>query len=408
MTAMRTAWMSLAVACGVPAAAPGPTPSGGLPTASEPVQVVPARGLPVAVMDANNNLDIIEHAGHVYLAFRTAPSHFASAETELHLLRSTDEQTWTHELTLREGTDLREPRLLALGDRLLLYYAVLGTSSIDFEPAGAKVAVRGVDGRWAAAVPAFDGDFIPWRTRWLDGRPMIIGYNGGAGVYDPSGDTADPDQLPQLAVRWLTTTDGTDGASFVAGSDVVHLGGGSETDLALTDDGRVVAVMRNEAGDADGFGSKVCTAEAGAWGHWTCAHDPKKYDSPLVFAHGGRIWLIGRRNLTDDGHYDLGMDDRSHAEQALAYQAAYWNERKRCSLWEVDPDTRAVSFVLDLAGRGDTCFASILPLSEDRYAVYNYSSPIDADGDGDDPVWLQGQLGETHIYRQVLTFPASD
>ena len=402
---MRTVWMITAAACGGPANPTGPTAAVSQPTASAPTQVVPAPGLPVAVMDANNNLDIIEHSGHIYLAFRTAPNHFASEETELHVLRSTDEQTWTHELTLHEGTDLREPRFLALGERLLLYYAVLGTSSLDFEPAGAKVAIRGVDGRWAAAVPAFDGDFIPWRSRWLDGRPMVIGYNGGAGVTDQGGDSADPDQLPQLAVRWLTTTDGAQGAPFVPGSaEVVHVGGGSESDLALTDDGRVVAVMRNEAGDADGFGSKICTAEAESWAHWTCAHDPKKYDSPLVFSHGGRVWLIGRRNLTDDGHYDLGMDDRAHADQALAYQAAYWNERKRCSLWEVNTDDRSVSFVLDLAGRGDTCFAAILPLTEDSYAVYNYSSPVD----GDDPVWLQGQLGRTHIYRQVLTFPPSD
>ena len=57
--------------------------------------------------------------------------------------------------------------------------------------------------------------------------------------------------------------------------------------------------------------------------------------------------------------------------------------------------------VLDLASRGDPCFASVLPLDADAHAVYNYSSPVD----GPDLVWLQGQLGETRIYRQVLTFP---
>ena len=374
------------------------------PTLGAPEQVVPAPGLPVQTQASNNNLDVIRFDGDVYLAFRTAPSHFASEHTELHILKSEDEQTWTHERTLHEGTDLREPRFLALGDRLLLYYAVLGTSSVDFEPAGSKVAIRGVDGRWASSVPAFEGDFIPWRTRTVDGRPLIIGYTGGAGVYDQGGDSG-AEAYPELEVHWLTTTDGTDGAPFAGSSSVVHVGGGSETDLAFAPDGRVVAVMRNEAGDRDGFGSKICTAPPDAPGHWDCTADPRKYDSPLVFAHGGRIWLIGRRNLTDDGHYDLGQDDLSHAEQALAYQAAYWNEAKRCSLWEVDPDTRSVSFVLDLASKGDTCFASLLPLTDDSYAVYNYSSPVEG---ADEPTWLEGQLGETVIYRQVLTFPSAN
>ena len=134
----------------------------------------------------------------------------------------------------------------------------------------------------------------------------------------------------------------------------------------------------------------------------TCAHDPRKYDSPLVFEHGGRIWLIGRRNLTDTGAYDLEMRDLDHSAQSLAYQAAYWNEPKRCSLWEVDARALTVSHVLDLPSRGDTCFASILPLGGDRYEVWNYSSPVD----GPDVSWVEGQTGETFIYKQTLVIPA--
>ncbi len=56
---------------------------------------------------------------------------------------------------------------------------------------------------------------------------------------------------------------------------------------------------------------------------------------------------------------------------------------------------------LRLLPDGDTCFASILPLSDQQYLVYNYTSPLD------DPelAWNDGQFGETYIYRVTLTMP---
>ncbi|HCH66400.1 MAG: hypothetical protein CL927_09765 [Deltaproteobacteria bacterium] len=363
------------------------------------VQVVPGDGLPasVVVQPSANNLDIVEHDGAWFFAFRTAPNHFASAETELHVLRSTDRETWSHETTLFLATDLREPRFLSSGDTLQLYFAKLGTSSTSFEPGGALVTTRSPDGTWSEPADLFDaGDtFIPWRTRWVGDRAMMTGYRSGSEVYEFDG-------LPSIEVYWLGSTDGSTWHDWTAGSGPVLVGGGSETDLAFTNDGAAIAVVRNEAGDEVGWGSKICRAEADALDRWTCTHDPRKYDSPLVFAHGGRIWLIGRRNLTETGAYDLEMRDLDHAAQSLTYQAAYWNEPKRCSLWEVDAQALTVSHVLDLPSRGDTCFASILPLGGDRFEVWNYSSPVD----GPDVSWVEGQTGETFIYKQTLVIPS--
>jgi hypothetical protein len=132
---------------------------------------------------------------------------------------------------------------------------------------------------------------------------------------------------------------------------------------------------------------------------------PRKYDSPLMFRERGRNWLIARRNVTEDGAYDLGMDELSVQEQALTYALAYWNEPKRCALWEVDADTLTVAWVLDLPSRGDTCFPSILRPEEGRIDVYNYSSPMDGpESSWPDPVWVEGQGGETRIYRTELFF----
>ena len=223
----------------------------------------------------------------------------------------------------------------------------------------------------------------------MQGEATLIGYTGGEAIYDTDG-------LPAIEVKWMTSPDGLRWEG-----PTVWTGGGSETDFAFEESGRLVAVIRNEAGDAEGFGSLICRADPSALHEWECAHDPRKYDSPLVFEHGGGIWLIGRRNLTDDGRFDLGREDLDHDEAFIAYSFAYWNEPKRCSLWRVDGDTLTVSWVLDLPSRGDTCFASILPAGPDSVDVYNYSS----DPDGPDLTWIEGQGGETKIYRQRLTFP---
>jgi len=55
--------------------------------------------------------------------------------------------------------------------------------------------------------------------------------------------------------------------------------------------------------------------------------------------------------------------------------------------------------VLDLPSAGDTCFPSILGQDGD-FEVWNYST----DPNFPDTTWLEGQRGETNIYRQTLRF----
>jgi hypothetical protein len=364
---------------------------------SSPRVVIPGAGLPAEVVDqpANNNLDVVRHEGRVYLAFRTAPNHFAGPDTVLYVVSSSDEQDWRYETQIHLGTDLREPRFLSFDRRLFLYFAVLGQSPISFEPQGMKVTERLADGTWTDPEWFYQPGFIPWRAKVVNGVPYLITYVGGGNIYNGTGEP--------LEIHLLTTVDGRTFTPVVPGQPKVLEGGGSETDFVFQDDGSLVAVVRNEAGDASGFGSKICRAEAAALGAWHCASDPKKYDSPLLFRHGGDIYLIGRRNISDTGNYDLMMRDLPLPMQDLLYQIDYWQRPKRCSLWKVDPDALTVSFVLDLPSKGDTCFASVWNPSDDEYVVYNYTSPLDTAGD---PAWMEGQIEPTQIVRLVLDFSA--
>ena len=368
---------------------------GEAPSFTVPANVVPSAEMPPEVVSqvAHNNLDITEHDGRLFFAFRTAPSHFASPEVHLYVVSTTDHRVWRFEGDFHVGRDIREPRLLSLNGRLRLYMALLGTDRLDFEPGGTvRVDYEG-PGRWSDPTPAFPDDFIPWRIRVVDGRAYVLGYTGGAEIYDTD---AEP-----LEVHWLQSEDGETWAPVVRGQPVVLRGGGSETDLAFLEDGGVVAVTRNEAGDEGGFGSRICHAEASALGTWRCANDPRKYDSPLVFRHGDQVWLVGRRTLGEDGRYDLGREDLPPAQQWALYQSTYWNSPKRCALWRVDPGTLAVTHALDLPSAGDTCFASVVPLGRGQYLLYNYSSPFE----DPDRTWIQGQNAPTFIYRTTLTLP---
>ena len=355
--------------------------------------MVPGPGLPSEIepMDANNNLDVTWHDGRIFLAFRSAPTHFASTETTMHVMSSQDEETWRFEGSFALGRDVREPQLVSWNGTLRLYFALLGTSSIEFEPGGSVWTTYQGPGQWTELQDFALENYIPWRVKEVNGDLQMIGYTGGENVYDMDGEP--------ITIHWLRSDDGATWEAVVPGQEVVYTGGGSETDYVILDDGSLVAVIRNEAGENGEYGSLICRAEAESLANWVCIHDPKKYDSPLMFRKDDTIWLVGRRNVTGDGHYDLNQPDLAPEDEFLAYQAAYWNQPKRCALWTVDPETLSVDWVADVPSNGDTCFPEVIETNE-GLVLYNYSSAPE----GADLVWLEGQLAPTNIYRMRLIF----
>lgn len=365
------------------------------PQVSAATIVVPSFGLPggLPIQPANNNLDVVRHGEEVFLAFRTAPNHFASGLARLFVLRSVDQNNWEYETEFYFGTDLREPRLLSFNGRLFLYFAQLGDNPLDFSPGGTMVSERLGQHQWTAAEPVYLDGFMPWRTKVVDGAPYLLGYIGGESIYN-----ANPDPI---MVHWLTTQDGRQWYPVIPDQPVVLTGGVSETDFVFLEDGTLIAVSRNELGDQTGYGMKICRAEAGSPGQWECVNDPRKYDSPLMFVHDNQAYLLGRRNLTASGNYDLGLIGLSPLVYRLLNELAYWLAPKRCSLWKIDRDSLEVSFVLDLPSKGDTSFPGILNNGSGSFEIYNYTSPLD----GPDVVWVDGQRGPTWIVRSSLQFP---
>jgi hypothetical protein len=370
------------------------------PTWADLRLLVPSPELPASVSphEANNNLDVVRAGDQTLLAFRTAPNHFASPEARIEVVATPDDVTWLHEATFAPGSDVREPRLLALNGRTFLYFAVLAPEAGTFVPQGARYSERKPDGSWTPAKPCLADTFIPWRIHAEGGKAWMTGYTNGDKVYADA--KAVDGGKAAVQVHWLQSSDGEQWQPVVPGKPVVYEGGVSEVDVALLANGGLVAVGRAEAGDALGFGSVVCSAPSPA-SPWQCQHDGRKFDSPLLFRQGNEVWLIARRNVTPSGLYDVANHAKPANEQYAYNQLDYWGHPKRCSLWRVEPSTRAVIWTADLPGRGDTCFASVLPVTDRLWQVYNYSSPLEGD---DDPAWFAGQHGPTRIYRAVVDF----
>jgi hypothetical protein len=360
-------------------------------------RIVPGDGLPAQVVQlaANNNLDAVRHSdGRVYLAWRTAPDHFASAETRVQVVSSVDELSWRFEHAIHLGTDIREPRLLSLGGRLLLYVSQLGTDPTDFEPRGIFVTERGEDGRWSALSSVGLPGYIGWRARLEGGRAYMVAYVGGERMYDL-------DSTP-LRIDLLTSADGHQWSPVDPDRRSVYVGGGSEADFTLDGDGHLRAVIRNEAGDDfAGWGSLICTAPPDALADWSCRPDGRKFDSPHVFRHDGEVYLAARRDVSADGRFDAGLG--FGILRTIYNQAAYVMRAKRCAVWRfvIGADGPDVVFVRDLPSRGDTCFPAVLPgQHRDEVVIYDYSSPLD----GPDSPWSVALRRPTEIHRHALRF----
>ena len=358
---------------------------------SDPTWVVPSGALPagINVQDSNNNLSIAFHAGRLFLAWRTAPTHFASVQARLYVMSSADlGRSWTRETEIALGRDLREPFLLEVGGRLRLYFAELGGNAWAFEPRALWRCER-VGGRWTQPERWKEAREIAWDFKVRRGRAWMTSYVGKG--YEVRGG---PVQL-----HFRSSVDGLGWADVE--QDPVYQGGVTEAAFEFEPGGRLWAVTRDEDGDATGFGSHVVTAEADRPGRWQfpLRADPNRYDSPRMFRHGADLYVVARRDLAATPIGER-MSIMPTSLRKLFLWPAYSLRPKRTALYRLDKRTRSLVPLVDLPSAGDTAFPSIARLGPDTYLIANYTSPLESGGAS----WLRGQLGRTGIYLVTLRF----
>jgi hypothetical protein len=357
------------------------------------VQVVPGPGLPdqVKCMDSNNNLDIVRFDGRLFRGFRTAPDHFAGKKTMLYIVSSTDEgETWDYEAEVFMGTDMREPRFLALDDKLMFYFFQAGTNRFAFEPQAMFAMHRNGLGDWTEPVEIYEPGCIPWRAMTHKGKVYFTVHCGGS-IF------ADSAEGSRQGTHFLTTENGYDLTGVVPEKPIAWPNP-SETAFSFDDDDNLYIAMRSGELQGDAFGSQVCKATPDNYAEWTCTGTTYKYSSPFMFTHDNEIYLIARRNM--DGVYDKGKSWMPDSMEGLYYEARNWWSGNRTSLYQLNKDTMVMDVVFDFPSKGDTAFPGLVNIDENSYLMYNYSN----DPEGKDYIWMMGQLGKTNIYSTVITF----
>jgi len=328
------------------------------------------------------------------MAWRSAESHFASPRVKMYLVSSADNgKTWQHELTVALGTDVREPRYLAAGSRLLFHYFEAGSTPLAFDPRHMWRIERQDLGKWSKPEKFGKAKEVPWTMKWRGGRGLMTSYVGNHYNMEGPG---------EMDVHLRASADGLTWQPVDPKRTSSYHGGVSEAAFELDEKGGLWAVTRNEDGDSTGFGSHVCHAPAGDLANWSCSKKsfPERYDSPWMFRHGDQIYLVARRDV--GGPFDMGLSSLTFAQKKKKYLSAYSTRPKRTALYRIDRAARKVVHLRDLPGAGDTAFPSVRRTGAHSFLLANYTSPLDKP----DITWLQGQVSSagTSIYLLDLTF----
>ena len=394
-------------------------PAAEFPAINNVQWVVPGSGLPTEIkpQESNNCLAIHLYHDRLYMAFRSAPSHFASKKPVLYVMSSPDlGQTWTYENQVSMQTDIREPSFLVMNDQLILNFVELGSNPLTFTPQKVWQMIKTESAGWAApqVAPDLPLEIMPWEVKERNGVAYMSSYIGSH--YSTSNDS-------KIDVYFKKSEDGIHWQDVNPAHPIMYEGGVSEVGYEFDAAGNFFAVTRNEDGDASGFGSHVVFGSADSIGSWEfpAKSNPFRFDSPHMFRHGDDIYLIARRSIkymdpSDDTAfvtwpYDNGLSTAiSIGLRRIANLTEYSLLPKRTALYKIDQKLRTVVWQKDLPSAGDTSFPSIVQLSADRFLIANYSNPIIKEGITNTIrwPWIEGQLSQTHgtqIYLATLDFP---
>jgi hypothetical protein len=270
--------------------------------------------------------DLARWRGHVYLCHRVGVTHWNHPPGAVRVLRSADLETWEPCGSLDGPLDLRDPKLVADGDRLLLYFASV---RLELGPEGAPVAggEKELVSRacWTTDGVTWSDPVATYAPRWWLWRPARFEDGFWCAAYGAGG------------VHLLRSDDGL---AWRRGVELLPPGLGNEAALLRLPDRRTVAVVR-------GVGDETFVLESDppyhAWGRRRVAH---WMQAPCAALVGGRAVVAGRA--------------RTASKDYVA------------RLWELSGEF-APRALLDLPSGGDCSYCGLVPDGDDALLVSWYS-----------------------------------
>jgi len=362
---------------------------------------------------SNNCVGAIVFKDRLFMAWRSGPTHFASSQTKMFIVSSTDfGKTWEKEYELHTGKDLREPYFLEVNGELYFYNLQAGTDPIAFEADRMGVMKwLGTPGQWSKRGAWGQKDEVAWQYHAENGTAFTVSYSGSLLAKNHTDKIKGTVNLffnfSSDGVTWNPLPDSTaEGVTYTGGINEI----GWHFDLF----GNVWGVGRNENGDESGWGSRMFRADATSPSNWEWfsaptnhlanTSDPEIYESPRMLRHGNEIYLLARTDPKGpfwrrDSQIENDLPDILHH---LVDLASYSLREHSTAIWRFDQEGRQLVKVLDLPGCGDNAFPSIVRTGPHKYIIFNYSSPgLDCDWS-----WIHGQISPsgTLIYMIDVEF----
>lgn len=334
------------------------------------------------IQHSNNNLDLVKYHNTFYMAFRTAPNHFASKKAVLYVVSSTDLENWIYETEFALGYDLREPRFAVYHDTLNLYFFRGGKRTFRFEPEFVFVTRTAGNRKWSPHQSVNLDGFVPWRLRERNDTLYLSAYYGKE-LYKGSHHSNLRLFFSTDAVHW----------NNLSSEPQIDILNAEEGEFIFDKQGNLFATVRLE-----GTGALVCSAEKNNLTTWQKKRTKTKYDSALLFDYKNDIYLVSRRNV--DGDMDKVKNRKNDKQGRVRNLIRYSITRKVTSLFKFNKDSLSLELVTDFPSTGDNAYAGIAQLDDNTFVLMNYSSDITRRKKN----WIRGQLGKTYIYWTKLKF----
>ncbi|MCH2021866.1 MAG: hypothetical protein MK207_05245 [Saprospiraceae bacterium] len=345
-------------------------------------QLIPSTNLPKEfnIRNSNNNLDIIKYKKRYYVAFRTAPTHFASKKTMTYIMSSLDFENWRYENEFYVGADMREPRFVIFKDCLYFYFFEGGKNMFRFQPKHIWMSSTFGNGKWSVKQNTGLNGYVPWRFKSHNDKIYLSAYYG-IDLYK---------NKHKAELRLFTSHDGL---SFTPISKEAQITtkGAEEGEFVFDNEGNLWATIRLE-----GSGSYIVFASKDSlhiWQHWFSKH---KYDSALMFEHNDEIYVIARRHIKGPAT-DVEIPSAAQRRNNLI---KYSFSKKYTAIYKLDKKNYCLNHLFDFPSTGDNAFPGIAKIDNNSYYLLNYSSDIHKK----EKNWITGQFGKTFIYSTILTF----
>ncbi|HTJ44723.1 MAG TPA: sialidase family protein [Kofleriaceae bacterium] len=333
----------------------------------------------------NENTDLINFGGAIYLVHRTAESQILGPNCALRVYKTTDGGANWNMLAILPGPtadtypqygdrDLRDPSFDIVDGKLAMKALIRlpVTSSRDSNVDTITVGTISSDGGttwspWTPLTTPQTGDgWSFWRIRDYQDVHYAAAYQDG-----------------DKSVVLYSSPDGktwTPGATIYDKAEDTPL----ETEIVFMPSGRMLALVRVDGTDAELLGAQgrlrtiVCWAQP-PYDHFDCPQvlDGQRLDGPVAFFHGSRLWVIARK------HY---------------LEAA---NRKRTSLFEITGTLEGgpigIREIGEIPSAGDTAYAGAADVDADHVLITWYSSSLSAD----EP-WARAILEASDIWQAQL------